>query len=116
MTEEIKNRVVVIDDTGEETRAKTEEEVAKENQEMEYAFKSPDKNPEPQLDPSVLEKLKAIKMSKEEGKEMKAVAKRDRSLYFGVVGLGQAGSRVAETFYGLGYEACVFNKIGRAHV
>lgn len=109
MTEEIKNRVVVIDDTGEETRVKTEEEVAKENQEMEAAFKSPDKNPEPQLDPSVLEKLKAIKMSKEEGKEMKAVAKRDRSLYFGVVGLGQAGSRVAETFYSLGYEACVFN-------
>jgi cell division GTPase FtsZ len=97
--------MVVIDDTGEATHIKTDEEVAKENQEMETMLKGP----EPQLDPDIIEKLKAKKLAKEEDKEMKAIAKRDRSLYFGVVGLGQAGSRVAETFYGLGYEACVFN-------
>ena len=34
---------------------------------------------------------------------------KDRSLYFGVVGLGQAGSRISETFYNFGYDACVFN-------
>lgn len=56
------------------------------------------------LDPNVLTALKNKKENK-----TKMNTKRDRSLYFGIVGLGQAGSRVAETFYNLGYEACVFN-------
>jgi cell division GTPase FtsZ len=96
MTDEIKNRVVVIDEMVTVTPAADEgfEESMKEK---------------PQLDPNVLAMLKSKKGVKEGEKEMKVVAKRDRSLYFGVVGLGQAGSRVAESFYGLGYEACVFN-------
>jgi len=31
------------------------------------------------------------------------------SINFGVIGLGQAGSRIAETFSGFGYNVCVFN-------
>ena len=100
------NRVVVTDATGEVTKIKSDAEIVRENQELEAALKP--KEPEKsELDPGVLAKLKQKQGSKEDS--MKAVAKRDRSLYFGIVGLGQAGSRVAETFYELGYEACVFN-------
>jgi len=93
MTDEVKSRVVVIDEV--------REVETKEDKEFDESIK-------PQLDPNVLAMLKSKKQSKE-GSEMKVVAKRDRSLYFGVVGLGQAGSRVAEVFYKLGYESCVFN-------
>ena len=96
----VENRVVVTDDTGEVARVKTEAEIVKENAELEKLLK-PKEQP---LDPEVLEKLKQKKED-----TMRAVSVRDRSLYFGVVGLGQAGSRVSETFYSLGYEACVFN-------
>lgn len=72
----------------------------------------------PALDPAVLESLRAKRAAMAAHKEdkmpegpmeEKRAAKRDRSLNFGVVGLGQAGSRVAETFHGLGYDACVMN-------
>jgi len=102
---EVKNRVVVTDETGEVTRIKTDAEIVKENEELEMALKPKDAGSE--LDPNILKKLKVKQEQKEE--TMKAVAVRDRSLYFGVVGLGQAGSRIAETFYKLGYESCVFN-------
>jgi len=99
------NRIVVTDEAGEVQKIKSDAEIVRENQELEAALKPKENKPE--LDPGLLAKLK----DKQEAKEdpMKAVAKRDRSLYFGIVGLGQAGSRIAETFYGLGYEACVFN-------
>jgi len=104
---EVKNRVVVTDETGEVTRFKTDAEIVKENEELESALKAKEESvSNDKLDPGVLEKLK----QKQQGeKDMKAVTTRDRSLYFGVVGLGQAGSRIAETFYNLGYESCVFN-------
>lgn len=106
-----KNRVVVTDETGEVEKIKSDAEIVRENQELESALKPKEqkhiKEEKPELDPGVLAKLKNKQEAKEE--PMKAVAKRDRSLYFGIVGLGQAGSRVAETFYSLGYEACVFN-------
>jgi len=100
MTEEKKNRVVVIDDTGEVSRIKTEKEIVQENKELENALK-PKEN---ELDPEILRKLK----EKKEG-SVKATSKRDRSLYFGFVGLGQAGGNVGEICYGLGYETCIFN-------
>lgn len=40
---------------------------------------------------------------------VKIVAKKTRSIKFGVVGSGQAGSRLAETFFKSGYDAVVFN-------
>ena len=99
MTEEIKSRVIIT----EETEASAPDE--QKNKELMDALKPA----EAQLDPNLLAMLKSKKQGKVEDKEMKAVAKRDRSLYWGIVGLGQAGSRIAETFYKLGYEACVFN-------
>ena len=110
MSEKPQNRVVVTDEeTGEVVRLKSDAEIVKENEELEQALQAkPAEEEKPEIDTSVLEKLKEKKKAKEE-ESMKATGKRDRSLYFGVVGLGQAGSRIAETFYGLGYEGCVFN-------
>lgn len=39
----------------------------------------------------------------------KIVSKKERSLNLGVLGSGQAGSRIAEAFYKLGYDTCVVN-------
>ena len=41
--------------------------------------------------------------------EKKMVEKKKRSINLGVVGSGQAGSRIAEVFYGLGYDAIAIN-------
>jgi cell division GTPase FtsZ len=106
-----KNRVVVVNEsTGDVVRLKSDAEIVQENEDLEAALKL--KEPEEEkreLDPSVLEKLKNKQEAKQEDEVMKAIAKRDRSLYFGTVGLGQAGSRVCEIFYNFGYESCVFN-------
>lgn len=45
----------------------------------------------------------------EEEKMITIIEEKSRSLDFGVVGTGQAGSRLAETFYNLGYSAVCFN-------
>ncbi len=94
------NEIIVSETIKEENSEKTQNEIVKENKELEESLK-------PKLDENILSRLKARK--KEEPMSTITVAKRDRSLYFGVVGLGQAGSRIAETFYSLGYEACVMN-------
>lgn len=50
------------------------------------------------------------KVTKEEVEmPIRMVEKKTRSIKFGVVGSGQAGSRLAETFYNAGYTAVVFN-------
>ena len=98
-----KKGTVVIDETGENIREKTKEEVEVENKKLEESLQ-PEKKDEG-LDPDVLKKLK----SKSKKKEATAQPVRDRSLYWGVIGVGQAGSRIAEIFYKLGYESCVFN-------
>jgi cell division GTPase FtsZ len=95
---------VVIDETGEKVREKTKEEIEIENKLLEKTLAGEEKKP--QLDPDILKKL-AQKAKGEKKVEIQSV--RDRSIYFGVVGLGQAGSRVAEVFYNLGYETCIFN-------
>ena len=55
--------------------------------------------------------LKARMAAKKEGASMppKIIEKKKKSIQFGVVGSGQAGSRIAETFYSLGYPTVVFN-------
>ena len=105
MTEEkeVKNRVVVVDEVGEIKQIKSDAEIVKENEELEKAFKIKET---PELDPEILKKL-SQKIKPED--KMKAVAVRDRSLYFGMVGLGQGGARLVETAYNFGYEGCVFN-------
>lgn len=58
-----------------------------------------------------LSALKAKLAAKQTGNTMplKIVEKRSRSIRFGVIGSGQAGSRLAETFHQLGYDAIAFN-------
>jgi cell division GTPase FtsZ len=66
---------------------------------------------EPAVDASKLAALKAISQAKQQETKMaaKIVSRRDRSIVLGVLGSGQAGSRIAEAFYKLGYDAVVVN-------
>lgn len=63
------------------------------------------------VDPSVLAALKAKSQAKQQESKMaaKIVSKKERSITLGVLGSGQAGSRLAEAFYKLGYDAVVVN-------
>jgi cell division GTPase FtsZ len=71
---------------------------------------SDEKPVENKLDLDKLAALKAKSLEKQEGKmAAKIVSKKDRSLALGVVGTGQAGSRLAEAFYKLGYDVVVVN-------
>ncbi len=45
----------------------------------------------------------------EETMPAKIITKKERSVAFGVVGSGHAGSRLAQTFYSLGYDAVAIN-------
>jgi cell division GTPase FtsZ len=94
MSEDSKNsRVVVVEsdqEAGQSAQASLESAPAAKSQQV--------------LDPDVLQKLHNLQKSKEN-----VAMGRDRSLSFGVVGLGQAGSRIAETFGAFGYDALVFN-------
>jgi cell division GTPase FtsZ len=53
--------------------------------------------------------LKAKLAKKEESVPPIIVEKKRRSVHMGVVGTGQCGSRIAESFYKLGYESVVIN-------
>lgn len=63
------------------------------------------------VDVSKLAALKAKSQAKQEESKMaaKIVSKKDRSIVLGVLGSGQAGSRIAEAFYKLGYDAVAVN-------
>lgn len=64
-----------------------------------------------EVDLGKLAALKAKSQSKQTESKMaaKIVSKKERSLVLGVLGSGQAGSRIAEAFYKLGYDAVVVN-------
>lgn len=66
---------------------------------------------EEQVDLGKLATLKAKSQAKQQESKMaaKIVSKKERSLAIGVLGSGQAGSRLAEAFYKLGYDAVVVN-------
>jgi cell division GTPase FtsZ len=63
------------------------------------------------VDVNVLAALKAKSQAKQQESKMaaKIVSKKERSLALGVLGSGQAGSRLAEAFYKLGYDAVAVN-------
>ncbi len=67
--------------------------------------------PSETVDVSKLAALKAKSQAKQEENKMaaKIVSKKDRSIVLGVLGSGQAGSRIAEAFYKLGYDAVAVN-------
>ena len=76
---------------------KTEEQVKKENESLKEALSAFGS-----LDESKLDGLK----KKMESKKMNKI---EQSIRVGVIGVGQAGSRIAETFHKKGYNACVIN-------
>jgi cell division GTPase FtsZ len=63
------------------------------------------------VDLSKLAALKAQSQAKQQESKMasKIVSKKERSLSLGVLGTGQAGSRLAEAFYKLGYDSVAIN-------
>lgn len=63
------------------------------------------------VDNSVLAALKAKSQAKQQESKMaaKIVSRKERSIVLGVLGSGQAGSRLAEAFYKLGYDSVVVN-------
>ena len=63
------------------------------------------------VDQSKLAALKARSQAKQQESKMaaKIVSKKERSIVLGVLGSGQAGSRLAEAFYKQGYDAVVVN-------
>jgi cell division GTPase FtsZ len=66
---------------------------------------------EDKIDLNKLAALKAKSQAKQQETKMSAkiVAKKERSLTLGIIGSGQAGSRLAEAFYKLGYDAIACN-------
>lgn len=70
-------------------------------------------NEQASVDEDKLAKLRAKLAAKTKEMEMTSthstLAKREKSINFGIVGSGQAGSRIAETFYKLGYDAVAIN-------
>ena len=50
-----------------------------------------------------------ISIKKEQAMPMVIVEEKNKSLRIGVIGTGQAGSRLAESFAKLGYDAIAFN-------
>lgn len=69
------------------------------------------KTSEDSVDLSKLAALKAKNQAKQQETKMasKIISKKERSLSLGIVGSGQAGSRLAEAFYKLGYDAVAIN-------
>lgn len=67
--------------------------------------------PEDTVDVNKLAALRAKSQAKQQETKMaaKIVSKKERSISLGVVGSGQAGSRLAEAFYKLGYDAVAIN-------
>lgn len=63
------------------------------------------------VDLSKLAALKAKSQAKQQESKVasKIISSKERSLALGVLGSGQAGSRIAEAFYKMGYAACVVN-------
>lgn len=66
---------------------------------------------ESSVDQDKLAALKAKSQVKQQENKMasKIVAKKEKSLVLGVIGSGQAGSRIAEAFYKLGYDTVAMN-------
>lgn len=81
------NRIVITDINDKVRRIRTDSEIVKENEELENA----------------------LKQKVEEAMTVMMVEQQDRSVNFGVVGVGQCGSRIAEEFYSRGYNVIAIN-------
>jgi cell division GTPase FtsZ len=96
---------------------KTKAQIEEENKELMDAFESEDdsSNSEPNeeaanVDTEVLAHLKSKMNSKSKGKSVpKVKSKRIVAIEMAVIGVGQAGSRIAETMHKRGYDVGVIN-------
>ncbi|KKK90831.1 hypothetical protein LCGC14_2719060 [marine sediment metagenome] len=113
MSEGKGSRVVVTDAEDKVERIKTDSEIVKENEELEAELKGKEKTKKQQLEEILAEK-KARKKKEKAKKEKEAmtvmlVDSPDRALNWGCVGVGQAGSKIAEVFYNYGYNTVAIN-------
>lgn len=89
--------------------AKTPEEIAAENQELLKIF-GETKAEEKKMDEDKISALKAKLAQKQQEEPVPdLISKREVSINIGVIGVGQAGSRVAEEFHKLGYDVGIIN-------
>jgi cell division GTPase FtsZ len=102
---------VEIKETEKKNKLKTQEEIEKENSDLLAAF---EKRPKPVMNKSKLEELKEKLLKKEiqndgESTMPEVITKQEVSINMAMIGVGQAGSRVAESFHKLGYDVGVIN-------
>jgi len=95
---------------------KTKEQIEDENNKLLEAFESSEpeekKDNSNEIDPEVFLSLKDKLMKKKEKEQeevMEVVSHRSVSIEIAVIGVGQAGSRIAEVFYKKDYDAGVIN-------
>lgn len=84
------------------SQVKTSEQINEENNKLATALSG-------NLDAATLLKLRGKLDKKKEEEVPKVVSKRSVAIEMAVVGVGQAGSRIAEVFHKLGYDAGVIN-------
>jgi cell division GTPase FtsZ len=84
------------------SQEKTSEQISEENNKLATALSG-------NLDAATLSKLRGKLDKKKEEEVPKVVSKRSVAIEMAVVGVGQAGSRIAEVFHKLGYDAGVIN-------
>lgn len=84
-------------------QSKTQQDIAEENTKLASALNKTS------LDAATLQKLRGRIDKKAEEEMPKVVAKRSVAIEMAVIGVGQAGSRIAEVFHKLGYDAGVIN-------
>lgn len=126
MTEVKGSRVVIIDERTQISTVKTESQIVRENEEIKVLLENGRPKMTDQADvlkeavraddfAKFMERKKAEKASAVAAVETaeqqeKIIAEEQRvSLKFGVVGVGQAGSKLTKVFYDLGYDVCAIN-------
>jgi len=106
---------VTIKESDSSSKEMGSEEIEKENQQLLSAFGAKEPKEERKVDAEKLAALKAKLAAKSEpteeveGSMPQVVAKREVSINLGIIGVGQAGSRIAEEFHKLGYDVGVIN-------
>lgn len=101
-----------------EIKKKTKQQIDEENESLMSAFdgageSDSDSSDEGELDKGTLEALKKKMQQKSQKSEkedtMEVVSTRSVAIELAVIGVGQAGSRIAEVFHKKGYDAGVIN-------
>lgn len=94
-----------------EIKKKTQKQIKEENDSLMSAFEEAEGSTESEsLNEGTLDALREkMNQKKQEEQEMDVVDRRGVSIEMGVIGVGQAGSRIAEVFHKKGYDVGVIN-------